>query len=273
MKKYARLVLSLLAGVSWCGCAHHGGPIYHVGDQVPPMFMTGPISLVLTNLGGFSAHVVCTTNNGPEGRERVTSGEVLGRDGKLIFQPELAVKGKRAKTEGGLFFIWDTTQHTGFVMSEALQSYAPLTSSATQEQGTALTLAREGIQRDVNGHHTHQCEAVIDLSNGQKQLVTLWQADDERHFPVRIEMVNGFGRTTLDFSQIRRESPSQDLFMPPEGFTPFNSAVAMMNELIVRDSRLIKARGAGEFTEPPPGPNENWRDNTGPTQPGRQPGY
>jgi hypothetical protein len=252
-----------------CGCAHHGGPIYHVGDENPPAFLTGPISLVLTNLGGFSAHVTCVTN-GVEGRVSHVTGELLGRDGKLIFQPDLAIKGKRARTEGGLFYIWSTAQHSGFIISDALQSYAALTPVPDADLGTQLTLAREGIKQDVNGHPCHQCEAVVEMTDGRKQLLTLWQADDEKHFPVRIEMVNAGGRTTLDFSEIRHESPSEDLFLPPEGFNAYNGATAMMNELIIRDVSLTKSRGGGEFTEAPAGPNANWRDNTGPTQPGRQ---
>jgi len=237
-----------LAAAFIVGCAsRHAGPVYHAGDENPPDFLVGPVAVVLTNLNGFSAHITSTIAS-PEGPGRAQSGELLGRDGKLIFQPTLHVKGKRARAEGGLFFIWDETKHSGYVLSEALQAYAPLKSDA----GTAsqLTITKEGIEATINGHPCHQCRAVVALDNGTDAHLVLWQADDLRHFPVRIEGVKGPDHVTLDFSEIRQEAPGQELFLPPDGFTAYASSIALMNELIVRDSILAKKEQAGEFEGP-----------------------
>jgi len=184
----------------------------------------------------------------------------------LIFQPTLVIKGKRARTEGSLFFIWDEKKHSGYVLSDALQGYAHIQSDV--EAASQLTIAKEGIQENVNGHPCHRCEAVVVLDNGLKARLTLWQADDARYFPVRIEAVNGPNRMTLNFSEIRLEYPAQQLFLPPDGFTAYATSAALMNELIVRDASL--ARRPGEFGEPNEVHSGNWHDSPNITPLGHQ---
>jgi hypothetical protein len=260
MKSPFDAALLCLATALICGCSsRHVGVVYHAGDENPPSFLVGPVAVVLTNLNGFSAHIN-TTMAFPEKAPKVTSGELLGRDGRLIFQPTLPIKGKRARTEGGLFFIWDETKHSGYVLSEALQGYAPIYSD--NESTGQLDIIKEGIQDNVNGHPCHRCEADVMLNNGLKARLTLWQADDAGHFPVRIETDEGPRHLTLDFSEIRLEYPSQELFLPPDGFTPYASSVALMNELIVRDSSLAKVHQFGESDEPAAVKVDNWQGPT-----------
>jgi hypothetical protein len=248
MKRPFDAALFCLAAALICGCAsRHNAPVYHAGDENPPDFLTGPTSVVLTNLGGFSAHVTSTIST-PGQPPRATSGELLAREGRLVFQPSLPIKGKRAKTEGGLFFIWDENRHSGYVLSEALQGYAPIKSGVGPAD--QLTLAKDGVQGEIDGHPCHRCQAVVLFRNGLEARLTLWQADDATHFPVRIEAVEGPSRMTLDFAEIRLEYPPQELFMPPDGFTPYASSVALMNELIVRDSAFAKKHQFEENTEP-----------------------
>jgi hypothetical protein len=248
MKASIHAALLCLAAALLCGCAsRHVGPVYHAGDENPPDFLVGPITAVLTNLNGFSAHVTSTITS-PGEEPRITSGELLAREGRLVFQPALPLKGKRARTEGGLFFIWDETRHSGYVLSEALQGYAPIISAAGP--ASRLNITKESIQENVNGHPCHRCEAVVLLNSGLEAHLTLWQADDTGHFPVRIETVEGPSRMTLDFSEIRLEYPARELFLPPDGFSPYASAIALMNELIVRDSSFARKHQFDESTEP-----------------------
>jgi hypothetical protein len=261
MKTPLDAALLCLAAALICGCAsRHAGPVYHAGDEKPPDFLVGPVAVVLASLNGFSAHISCTTSSS-EGVPHTTSGELLGREGRLVFQPMLPIKGKRARTEGGLFFIWDETKHSGYVLSEALQGYAPIQSDV--EAAGPLHITKEGIQEDVNGHPCHRGEAVVALNNGLKTRLTLWQADDAGHFPVRIEAVNGLSHMTLDFSGIRLEYPAQGLFLPPDGFTAYASSVALMNELIVRDASLAENHQFGEKEEPADVRSGNWHDTSG----------
>jgi hypothetical protein len=257
---FSAALLFLAAALIGACASRHVGPVYHAGDENPPDFLVGPVTVVLTNLNGFSAHVTSAITS-PGEAPRTTSGELLGREGRLVFQPTLPLKGKRARTEGGLFFIWDETRHSGYVLSEALQGYAPIKTDV----GPAgqLSITKEGIQQDVNGHPCHRCAAIVVLNSGLKARLTLWQADDAGHFPVRIEVVEGLNHMTLDFSEIRLEYPARELFLPPDGFTPYASSVALMNELIVRDASFAKKHQFDENEESPSVRLGDWHSNSG----------
>jgi len=258
MKTPFNAVLACLAAACICGCAsHHAGPVYHAGDENPPDFLVGPVALVLTNLNGFSAHI-SSTITAPGGVAQTNSGELLGREGRLVYQPTLAIKGKRARTEGGLFFIWDQNKRSGYVLSEALQAYAPVKTDL--EAGTRLNITKEGIQENINGHPCHRCEALVVSSNGLQSHLTLWRADDAGHFPIRIQSLNGPNQMTLNFTEVRLEYPGQGLFLPPDGFTSYPTSIALMNELIIRDSSLAKKYQFNPNDEPAPIPSSNWHD-------------
>lgn len=257
MRTLSSVVLICLAATLIAGCASSGKrdePSFHAGDENPPDFLTGPVSAILTNLDGFSAHVVITTTS-MNGVARVKSGDLLGRDGRLIFQRAMT-KGKRARAAGGLFFIWDTTKGSGYVMSEGLQGYAPIKSDTGA--CSLLSVTKEEIKEQVDDHPCQRCRAVVQSPDGKKSSFTLWQAEDAGHFPVRIEGVDGPDKTTFDFSAMRMEYPSEQLFTPPEGFTSYPSSVAMMNELLTRESSLSKKTAQGEFDEPTDVHSSNW---------------
>jgi hypothetical protein len=266
MKNLFGAALFFLAAAFFSGCAsRHAGPAYHAGDENPPDFLVGPITMVLTNLNGFSAHVTSTitTTDAPP---QIVSGELLGREGRLIYQPTLALKGKRKRTEGGLFFIWDENRHSGFVLSEALQGYAPIKPTIVADG--QLKIIKDGIQEDVNGHPCHRCEADVPLRGGLAVRLILWRADDANHFPVRIEAVDGPDRMTLNFSDIRLEYPAQELFLPPDGFTPYATSVSLMNELIVRDASYAQKGQMSD--EPLDSRSGNWHQGPSLDQMGQQ---
>ena len=250
MKTVIRAVAVCWAAVMICGCAsRRSEPLYHAGDETAPEFLTGPAAIVLTNTGGYSAHLTGTML-GSGGQAHTVAGEILARDGRLIFQPAFHGKNKRQRKTGGLFFIWDAGKQAGYVLSDALQGYAPIKSDlmVTNESN----LGKDGIEEEVDGHPCHRSEIVVSLNDGTTGRLVLWRADDLKHFPVRIEVVNGPKQTTLNLSEVRLEFPGQELFSPPDGFTPYASSVTLMNELLVRESTMAKQYQNGEFDDSTP---------------------
>ena len=106
---------------------------------------------------------------------------------------------------------------------------------------------------------------MVPLKSGLKAHFTLWEADDQEHFPIRIESTDTNGRMILDLSDVRLEYPSQEIFSPPDGFTPYASSVALMNELIVRD--VAKKHEFGEVEEGPAIHTGGWGGSGGTSPP------
>jgi hypothetical protein len=243
------VVLCLLAGcLAGCKSAKNAGPTFHAGDEQMPEFLNGPAVALLTNIPGYSAHVA-TDIVRPYGNQHALSGALLERNGRLVFQPDQVEK-KKKRPVAGLIFIWDANLRQGWTLSEALQGYAPVNAglAATNVQIDSSA----GISEVIDNHPCHRYEARITCSDGSVALYKVWQADDLRHFPLRIQSNTGGKPMTLDFSDVLFDPPSQTLFNPPDGFVRYDTSVALMNELIIRDTTVGEDHEPTEYAAPPP---------------------
>lgn len=221
---------ALLAG----GCAHgpeteHGAFVRVYTPQVP-VFLSGPAAVLLTNTGGFSARVTDRGDSAFPGSESV-EGELLGRGTTLIFAPRETGPEDKQLRVGGFSYIWDVASGSGYVLSDALQAYAPVAS--TLRVTNMVFGAGENDSR----------EATTLMNDGTKAVFRIWPADPRKQFPSRIE-----GRTrppfTLTFGKVRLEPPAADLFRPPDGFAKYPTAEALADEIAVRQHNY--RRGARE---------------------------
>jgi hypothetical protein len=262
MKRQFRRVLTALLALAVAGCTYKARVIYHAGDEVPPEFLTGPAAVLLTNIDGFSASLTASMPL-RGGEQRQLSGDLLQREGRLIFQPATGVKGKHARSEGGMFFIWREDEHDGFVLSDPLQGYAAVAAGVPVTNVAWNTGA--AFEEAANGHPCRRVEATVQSSDGVARRYLVWQAEDAKRFPVRIASAEGAAGLTLNFMNVRLELPPPELFNPPDGFTKYPSPTTLMNELIVRQNAFVKGQNySSEEGEPveAPGP-ANWR----PSQP------
>ena len=249
-----------LAAVFLAGCASENrqeAALARMGDESPPEFLVGPVAVALTNFDGFSANVVTTTSasaaSGASGA-RADSGQLLARQGRFIFQPLTTANIKKGKiVRGGMFFIWDGAVQRGYVVSEALQGFAPI--SAAFRITIVTPESKEPVSEEADGHACHRIEELAVLNDGSTAKLTEWRADDLNRFPVRVRAESEGRRITVDFSDIRLDLPGMELFAPPGGFTQYASAAALINELMIRESALKKGP-SGEA--PPPDQPDNW---------------
>jgi hypothetical protein len=56
--------------------------------------------------------------------------------------------------------------------------------------------------------------------------------------------------TTVKLSQIRLESVSEKLFLPPDGFTAYPTEQAMMDELTLREHGGRRGAGEAGYNDP-----------------------
>jgi len=207
---------------------------------LPPNFLTGPASALFTNIGGFSAHLVMS-NHSPVAVNSTVSGELLCREGKLLFAAEPQ---KSEKKRGAFLFISDVRNRQGLVISEALQGYAPASASV----GPTNLIVHPGMTTRIDGHACEVEEAIVDMSDGSRGSFLVFRAIGLNRFPISIISRSNTASFTLSFSKIRIETPPAELFAPPNGFTKYVSPEMMLTELIIRQHKL-KRRGT-ESTEP-----------------------
>ena len=214
---------------------------------VMPSFLSGSVGLLLTNVDGFSAHLVMedtTVSN----TTAVVTGEVLGRGTKLLFAPNSHGSKRKGRQAGGFVYIWDVTTKSGFILSEALQGYAP---SASSERFAIVTVSLGASSPPPGGNSGNGSSAQeVDVASGDGSVAAfwVWRAPGSNLFPQRIIPAKGPSSFSITLSNIQPVAPAAALFEPPDGFTKYESADAMMTELLSR-GQAGKKSGA-TFNEP-----------------------
>jgi len=179
----------------------------------------------------------------------------------LLFAPD-PQKGDKQLRLAGLSFIWDISANSGYLLSDALQGYAPLEFSVRY---TNVVIGRSAAApQRVEGHHCELAVASVSSSEGKTTEFQVWQAPDLKGLPVRISSRADKVTRVLELSKVHLGPPREDLFKPPDDFTRYASADVMMSELTLRQHNL-KRRPTDEFTAPETGA-------PGQQQP-RKPGY
>jgi hypothetical protein len=236
------MIIAVLAA----GCAHgyraggRDGAVAEILPPKPPIFLDGPMAALLTIADGFSAHVVMETRSSSN-RAATVSGELLGRGSKLFFAPDESTPGEKRHPGGGINFIWDVTAGSGYMLSEALQGYAPISSGVRVTNVVIGTGTENSAPEKIGGHPCEQEQVSVASSDGSATVFHIWRAMDLRGFAVRINPATNSTFLSLNFSSVRLETPSGELFQPPDGFTKYDSAEALMNELMARQQNLRRS--------------------------------
>jgi hypothetical protein len=243
------IVLALLSG----GCsasrqAARRQGFMRVVTPLPPAFLTGPAVVLFTNWAGFSAHLEAL-GQGAADTARATSGQLLGRGPQLLYAPETDESPDSHRQPGGYSFIWNAAENRGFVLSEALQGYAPFT--ADLRVTNVLVEIGKGVAQRISGHPCEPAKAAVFLADGTIAGFEMFRAIDLSGFPVRVESATNSSVFTLDLTKVRLEQPPADVFSPPQGFTKYATPEAMADELAARQNNL--RRKSPSQMEPIPG--------------------
>lgn len=242
--------LALVAVLVLSGCSHSrdrsgsGGYLTGVYEAQPPAFLNGPMSALLTNGPGFTARIAIQ-NESLSPHSSSKSGQLLSRGSKLLFAPA-GSQSKQAKT-GGFAFVWDVSTGSGFVLSGALEAYAPVSSSVHPTNIVTQTRQME----KVDGHPAVLQNATVQMDDGTTATFEVWRATDLNGFPLRITSSGPGIPLTVTFSDIRLTPAPEDAFATPEEFSKYSSPEALADEIVARQHNLHrKSTGGLEPMEP-----------------------
>ena len=224
--------LAVIAGLL-CGCAGsrvREADLSAIAIRTAPAVLaalSGPDALLLTNLDGLQCRAAFVLS-GLSGKPGRVSGLLLESHGRLCFESDGAGKA----VSGRFGVIWDIAQNRGYLTSEDLQGVAPV--SGTNHYGL-LRREAEASTGAVQGGHPVQT-SVVTLFTGDGQTIRrrVWEAADLKALALRIEPINDDGAPAISLSDIRTLNLPDNVFAPPEDFTKYPSAAALLNELVAR---------------------------------------
>jgi hypothetical protein len=198
-----------------------------------PLFLNGPMALLLTNADGFRARVVFESA-APSGVTQTTAGELMVRGSKLLFTPAPTSGAKHQPHSEDTAFIWDVNENRGYLLNDPLQAYAPVSSSRQFTNVTTGAALNTASPEKVAGHPCQATEVTVTASDGVATVFRVWRAADLKELPLRIQCPSGGVPLTLNLSKVSLGAVPNDLFLPPNGFTKYESPEAMMTEMALR---------------------------------------
>ena len=204
-----------------------------------PLFLNGPMALLLTNADEFRARVVFESA-APSGVTQTTAGELMVRGSKLLFAPEPTIVAKHQPRSEDTAFIWDVNESRGYLLNDPLQAYAPISSSRQFTNVTAGAALNPAAPEKIAGHLCQATEVTVTASDGVVTVFRVWRATDLKHLPIRIQCPSGGVPLTLTLSKVSLGAVPNDLFLPPNGFTKYESPEAMMTEMALRRVNLSR---------------------------------
>jgi hypothetical protein len=204
---------------------------------VPPLFLNGPMALLLTNVDGFRARVVLESG-APAQAAPMAAGELLVRGSQLLFAPEPSRAPKKQARVRDSAFIWDVNGNHGYVLNDPLQAYAPMSSNRQYTTLTVGATLNNPAPERIAGHPCLATEVTVTASDGATTFFQVWRARDLNALPLRINCPSNGMPVSLTLSKVRLETVPEDLFLPPNGFTRYDSVEALMTELALRGMNL-----------------------------------
>jgi hypothetical protein len=233
----AGLALVLMAWTS--GCAHTNGVAGGGVEALLPeatSVLTGPAAVLLTNGNACGAEFIMTFPNASPSPLKF-SGQMLVSGGKLRLEGTFGKPNRESRRMGDFGLIWNVAAGQGYVFSEALQGYAPI-NEAIQFTNLVSQVTAAQTER-IEGHVVDQVNVTVTDRDGQTTTIQLLRAQDLGNLPLQIHSVDGSHPFALTLSKIQQVTPAEDLFLPPDGFTKYESEAAMLIELTGRQQSIL----------------------------------
>jgi hypothetical protein len=146
------------------------------------------------------------------------SGGPAGRGEMKIYR-----SGDKMRTSmpGGTgYMIIDLSQHTNYlVMGSGMCMQMPTSGQQqnpfSQAQGATIERSPAGTDT-VDGHACKVENLTVTGQNGQSTKMKVWEADDLKGFPIKIEMQSSRGPIAVQYKDVSFNEPDASLFTHPE---------------------------------------------------------
>jgi hypothetical protein len=210
---------------------------------------------------GFSAQAAITMN-GPQGEMTMNAVyEML--DGKLRMEidmtsmtgmpmPPEAVAQMKMMGMDRMVGIMLPATHQMYVIYPGMQAYLerPMPQAApTADAGKENKVDYAEVGKEtIDGHPCVKSKWTSAADDGTKREGFIWTATDLKGFPLQIQLDNPQMPATLRFKDVQLKDPDAAHFVPPTGFTKYDSPQAMMQGVM---QKKMGADAGGADAVPP----------------------
>jgi len=150
----------------------------------------------------------------------VISPMPAGREGGGMKVYRSGDKMRTSMPGGAGYMIMDLDQRTSYMVMNAnmcMQTSTPQAQQNPFSQARNATVERSPAGTDtVDGHPCKVENVTVTPQNGQPSKMKLWEAQDLKGFPIKIEMQSSRGPMTIEYKDISFSEPEASLFAHPD---------------------------------------------------------
>jgi hypothetical protein len=206
----------------------------------------------------FSASMEIQAKDGQAG-DTTIPGKLSFDDGKSRFEmdmtkmknsnmPAEAVAQMKAMGMDSLIMISRPDKKSSYLIYPGLKAYAeiPLKDADSTETLSKYKVETTELGKEtVDGHPCVKNKVVVTDDKDKQHESTVWNATDQKNFPVKIETTERGSKVTMLFKDVKLTKPEAKLFDAPTDLKRYDSMMALMQE------EMMKRMGEGGGFPPP----------------------
>ena len=150
----------------------------------------------------------------------VMSPMPAGREGGGMKVYRSGDKMRTSMPGGAGYMIMDLDQRTNYMVMNGnmcMQTTTPQAQQNPFSQARNATVERTAAGTDtVDGHPCKVENLTVTPQNGEPHKMKVWEAQDLKGFPIKIEMQSSRGPMTIEYKDISFSEPDASLFTHPD---------------------------------------------------------
>lgn len=215
--------------------------------------LSGAMGKLFSDHPAFAADTAVRTKVGESGAETIVPGKLAFLEGKSRFEMDMTqMKGgqlppgaaEQMKQMGmdKMVILTLPEKKVTYLIYPGLEAYAEIPTPnpeaakpAAQYDVKVTELGRETVE----GHGCLKNKTEVADKDGKKREFTVWNATDQRKFPLKIETKEGTTNTVMQFKDVKFDRPEASQFAPPAAYTKYDNVMSMMQQ------EMMKKMGGG----------------------------
>ncbi len=228
-------LMAVALWVSGCAAMPHETGSLDVGEgrlaAQPPRFLTGPVSVVLTNTQDYTARVVVSGTNGVG---TIAAGNLFQKDGVLLFVPGSEELTPQRTWKGSFRFLCDPGRNIGYVISEPLRGFTAFDLAGPYAVSDVLPLTTAPTVSQIDRPQGLQEEIRIRSPGGETAHLRAWRPEETTGPPLQVtsEATADSPAFTVRLSEVNLDPLSPEIFSVPPGFARYETSDGMVRALM-----------------------------------------
>ena len=150
--------------------------------------------------------------------------------------PPEAAEQMKAMGMDSMVSITRPDKNAMFIIYPGMQSYVenPLPNSGTNSPDDFKMETTALGDDTVDGHSCVKNKVIITEKSGKKHESLVWNANDLKKFPVKIETTEGGHQAVMHFKNVVFTKPEASVFETPTDFKKYSSMQTMMQEVMMK---------------------------------------